>query len=104
MSDCTTRLLAARHLRAGERTEAFIKHLERVWIRNFGPMRILQVDEYRAWSSDAMRQWCTENGVQLQISPGQSPTRLAILERRHQVIRRALNLFLDGNPNIASSS
>ena len=102
MSDCTTRLLAARHLRGGEKTE-FIKHLERAWIRNFGPMRILQVDEHRAWSSDAMRQWCTENGVQLQISPGQSHTRLAILERRHQVTRRALNLFLDGNPSIASS-
>ena len=103
MSDCTTRLLAARHLRGGEKTEEFIKHLERAWIRNFGPMRILQVDEHRAWSSDAMRQWCTENGVQLQISPGQSHTRLAILERRHQVTRRALNLFLDGNPSIASS-
>ena len=75
MSDCTTRLLAARHLRGGEKTEAFIKHLERAWIRNFRPMRILQVDEHRAWSSDAMRQWCTENGVQLQISPGQSLTR-----------------------------
>jgi len=75
MSDCTTRLLAARHLRGGEKTEEFIKHLERAWIRNFGPMRILQVDEHRAWSSDAMRQWCTENGVQLQISPGQFLTR-----------------------------
>ena len=103
ISDCTTRLLAARHLLGGEKTEEFIKHLERAWIRNFGPMRVLQVDEHRAWSSDAMRAWCTENGIQLQISPGQSHTRLAILERRHQVTRRALNLFLDGNPNLAGS-
>ena len=44
ISDSSTRLLAARHLRGGERTEEFIKQLERAWIRNFGPMRILAVD------------------------------------------------------------
>ena len=104
ISDCTTRLLAARHLRGGEKTEEFIKQLERAWIRNFGPMHILQVDEHRAWSSDSMREWCTENGINLQISPGQAHTRLAILERRHQVTRRAITLFLEGNPEVARSA
>ena len=103
MSDATTRLLAARVLPHGEKSEEFLKQLERGWIRFFGPMRILQVDEHRAWSSDAAREWCTEQGVQLVISPGQAHTRLAILERRHQVTRRALELFLKGNPQIASS-
>ena len=102
ISDSSTRLLAARHLRGGEKTEEFIKHLERAWLRSFGPMQILAVDEHRAWSSDRMREWCTEQGIQLQISPGQSHTRLAILERRHQVTRRALSLFLQANPVIAS--
>ena len=102
MSDSTTRLIAARHLRGGEKTEEFIKQLERAWIRNFGPMQVLQVDEHRAWSSDRMREWCTENGIHLQVSPGQAHTRLAILERRHQVTRRAVTLFLHGNPTLAS--
>ena len=94
--------MAGRYLQGGERSEEFIKQLERAWIRNFGPMQTLQVDEHRAWSSDAMREWCTEHGIQLQISPGQSHTRLAILERRHQVTRRALTLFLNANPGIAA--
>ena len=102
ISDCTTRLLAGRHLQGGEKTEEFIKQLERAWIRNFGPMQVLQVDEHRAWSSDQMREWCTEQGIQLQVSPGQSHTRLAILERRHQVTRRAVTLFLQANPSIAA--
>ena len=43
-------------------------------------------------------------GINLQISPGQAHTRLAILERRHQVTRRALTLFLEGNPEVAKSA
>eukprot|EP00435_Cladocopium_sp_Y103_P020900 s3002_g5.t1 len=82
--------------------EAFIKQVERAWIRDFGPIHILQVDEHRAWSSDEMREWCTEQGIQLAISPGQSHTRLAILERQHQVTRRAVSIFLQSNPTVAA--
>ena len=64
-------------------------------------MKTLQVDEHRAWSSDALREWATEQGIQLVISPGQSHTRLAILERRHQVTRRAISIFLEANPGVA---
>eukprot|EP00435_Cladocopium_sp_Y103_P032566 s1782_g8.t1 len=101
MSDAMTRLLAARHLRA-ETTEEYIKQLEMAWISFFGTMKTLQVDEHRAWSSDAMREWATEQGIQLVISPGQSHTRLAILERRHQVTRKAISLFLESNPTVAA--
>jgi hypothetical protein len=101
MSDAMTRLLAARHLKA-ETTEEYIKQLEMAWIGFFGPMKTLQVDEHRAWSSDAMREWETEHGIQLVISPGQAHTRLAILERRHQVTRKAISLFLESNPTVAA--
>ena len=101
MSDSVTRLLAARVLRS-ETTEEYIRQLESAWVGFFGPMKKLQVDEHRAWSSDKMREWTTEQGIQLVISPGQSHTRLAILERRHQVTRRAVNIFLDSNPAIAA--
>ena len=102
ISDSSTRLLAARHLHGGELSKEFLKQLERAWIRHFGPMQILAVDEHRAWSSDQIREWCTEQGIQLQISLGQSHTRLPILERRHQVTRRAVSLFLQSNPTFAS--
>ena len=83
--------------------EDYIRQIEKAWINFFGPMKVLQVDEHRAWSSDQMREWATEQGIKLVISPGQSHTRLAILERRHQVTRRAVSLFLDSNPDIAKA-
>ena len=91
MSDSMTRLISARLL-ATEDSEEFIKSVEKGWIRSFGPMKVLQVDEHRAWSSEKVRSWCSENGIELSISPGQSHPRLAILERRHQVTRKALTL------------
>ena len=100
MSDAVTRLIAARHLQA-ETSQEFVRQIEQAWINFFGPMKVLQVDEHRAWSSDYIREWATEQGIQLVISPGQAPTRLAILERRHQVTRRAVSLFLESNPGVA---
>ena len=93
ISDCTTRLVAARLL-ASETTNDFIQALERSWVRHFGTMNVLQVDEHRAWCSDQMRRWASEHNVELMISPGQAHERLSILERRHQVVRRAVELFL----------
>ena len=93
ISDATTRLCAARLL-PDETPESFQKGLERAWVRSFGPMRILQVDEHRSWASDHIKTWAGHNSIQLMISPGQAHERLAIIERRHQVIRRALDLFL----------
>ena len=68
--------------------------MERAWIRSFGPMRILQVDEHRSWASDHFKTWAGNHSIQLMISPGQAHERLAVIERRHQVIRRAVALFL----------
>ena len=92
ISDAATRFLGGRVLQR-ESPEEFVLALERGWIRTFGPMKILQVDDHRSWSSDYVKSWCSENGIQLQISPGQSHTRLAILERR-QVTRRAIELYV----------
>ena len=100
MSDAVTRLIAARHLHS-ETSEEYIRQIEKTWINFFGPMKVLQVDEHRAWSSDSLREWATEQGIKLVISPGQAHTRLAILERRHQVTRRAVSIFLEANPDIA---
>ena len=93
ISDATTRLCAARLL-PDETPESFQKGLERAWIRSFGPMRLLQVDEHRSWASDHIKTWAGQNSIQMMISPGQAHERLAIIERRHQVIRRSLDLFL----------
>ena len=75
-----------------EQSDDFIRGLERGWIRHFGPPA-LQVDTHRGWSSDTTRTWTSDHGIQLKISPGQAHTRLGILERRHQVLRRGIELF-----------
>ena len=93
ISDATARLCAARLL-PDEAPESFQKGLERAWIRSFGPMRILQVDEHRSWASGHIKTWTGNHSIQLMISPGQVHERLAVIERRHQGIRRAVALFL----------
>ena len=93
ISDTTTRFAAARLL-PDETAKSFVQALERAWVRHFGTMKTLQVDEHRSWSSDTMKDWTSQHSIQLMISPGQAHERLAILERRHHVIRRALELFL----------
>lgn len=45
-------------------------------------MEVVQVDEHRAGSSDQMREWCTEQVI--------------------QVTRRAVALFLGANPTVAA--
>ena len=102
ISDATTRLCAARLL-PDETPESFQKTLERAWIRSFGPMRLLQVDEHRSWASEHFKEWTGQHSIQLMISPGQAHERLAIIERRHQVIRRALDLFLMDSEDYTSA-
>lgn len=92
-------ILAKQVLLATEDFDKFIKSVEKGWIRSFGQMKVLQVDERCAWSSEKVGVWCSENGIELSISPGQSHSKLAILERRHQVTRRALTIFMMDNPN-----
>ena len=86
ISDTTTRFATARLL-PDETAKSFVQAVERSWVRHFGTMRSLQVDEHRSWSSDTLKDWTSQYSIQ-------AHERLASLERRHHVIRRALELFL----------
>ncbi|CAE7334635.1 RE2, partial [Symbiodinium microadriaticum] len=59
-------------------------------------------DSHRSWGSDEMMHFTTEHGIELVISPGEAHERLAQLERRHQVLRRAVELYLEDNPPTGS--
>ena len=91
--DSSTKLMAARVLNS-EQTTDFISALERGWIRHFGAPHTLQIDEARGWSSETLRSWSSDHGIFLEISPGQAHTRLSVLERGHQLLRRAVELFV----------
>ena len=98
--DSNTKLMAARVLDS-EKTPDLIQAVERSWTKHFGPPTTLQVDDHRGWSSETLRNWASDHGIFLNINPGQAHARLGILERRHQVLRRAVELYIaDTNSTI----
>ena len=96
MVDECTRYMAARIV-SDEKSPSLIKALERSWIRFHGPMQQLKVDEYAGWGSDAFATWAENHDIELKISPGQVHTRTSVVERRHQLLRRAVQIYMDDN-------
>jgi len=90
--DHATRYVAIRILKT-ERSEEFVKGLERVWIKDFGIPQILRVDGAKGWSSKYIRKWCADRGIALEVAPGEAHNWLAPVERKHQVVRKALEHY-----------
>ena len=93
MVDTATKFQAASVL-YGERTSDFLHALERGWIRHFGCPTLI-TEEGRGWASDEMLTWTSDMNVQHMISPGETHTRLGIVERRHAVLRKAVEIYMD---------
>ena len=91
--DHATRYVAIRILKT-ERSEEFVKGLERVWIKDFGIPQILRVDGAKGWSSKYIRKWCADRGIALEVAPGEAHNWLAPVERKHQVVRKALEHYM----------
>ena len=79
----------------GEQSKHFSLALERHWIRHFGVPAELVTDEGRGWLSDAMQEFLGEHGIVHTVSPGEAHTRLSAVERRHAVLRKAVEIYLD---------
>ena len=79
----------------GERSSDFIHALERGWIRHFGPPTTLVSDEGRGWASDEMLAWTSSHNIQHLIAPGEAHTRLSLVERRHAILRKAVEIYMD---------
>ena len=78
----------------GERGEYPIHGLERAWIRHFGLPQCLCSDEGRGWVGEEMNAWTTQNSVEHIVAPAKSH-RLALVERRHTSLRRAIEIYMD---------
>ena len=89
-----TRYTAACLLRS-KCSEEYIKALERFWIAHFGVPGQLLTDEGRPWLSGIMDEWTTAHGLQHRVARGEAHERLAIVERRHALIRKAVEIYLD---------
>ena len=44
---------------------------------------------------DQMEQWTNFNSVEHDVAPGEAHSRLALVERRHSVLRKAIELYLE---------
>ena len=94
MADECTRYIATRIV-FDVKSPSLIKALERSWIRFHGPMQQLKVDEYAGWGPDAFATWADNHDIELKISPDQVHTRTNVVERRHQLLRRAVQIYMD---------
>ena len=60
-------------------------------MKRFGVPKILRIDEAKGWSSQRVREWATQRGVTLEVQPAENHSWLGVVERKHQVVRRALS-------------
>ena len=58
----------------------------------------------KVWESRAVRDWCSDHGVILEVAPAESHNWLGVVERRHQVVRRALEIYMEdeGEANLTN--
>ena len=91
--DVGTKFMAA-SLVLEETSESYSKALEKVWLRHFGPPRVLVTDEGRPWLGGTFETWTSAVGIDHQVAPGEAHERLALVERRHAVLRRACEVYL----------
>ena len=96
MVDEATRYTMARVIQ-DERGITLQKAFERSWVRMHGPPVRLFVDEGTGWAADATMAWAEEHAIEMKISPGQSHTRTSVVERRHQLLRKSMQLFMKEN-------
>ena len=92
--DHATRYCSIRIIKS-EKAEEFTKGVERSWIKHFGLPKIIRVDEAKGWASKHVREWCSSRGISLEVQPAEQHSWLGVVERKHQVIRRALELYQD---------
>ena len=96
MVDAASRFSAAWVLEK-EDAECAIKAIQRAWIRPYGPPKIIQCDEQRAFCSGQFQQFCNQNNIEPWIAPGEAHWKLGVVERRHPVLRKAIELYLRDN-------
>lgn len=63
MVDEATRFMATRII-ADETARTLTTAIERAWVRDYGPMKLLKVDEASAWGSDVASQWSENHSIE----------------------------------------
>ena len=91
--DMATKYQTATLLRQ-EKTDDFINGFERSWIAHFGPPATLVTDEGLGWLSDRMGDVTDAHSIFHEVAPGEAHTRLILVERRHAVLRKSIEVYM----------
>lgn len=94
MMDQATRYCALRAMKS-EKAIDLVKGIERGWIKHFSTPRYLRIDEGKGWASMRLRDWRSEHNIILEIAPAEAHNWIGSIERKHQVIRRSLELYME---------
>ena len=92
--DVASRYLVCRRV-ADETTSSLIRAIERGWIKVFGPPTVLRGDAASGTTSHQMLKWSDSMGIKLDVIPGEAHWRIGVVERSHQVMREALERFME---------
>ena len=93
MIDEATKFMAALLLKS-EKAIDYISALERYWISYFGAPTKLITNEGRNWLHDNFGIWTDEHGIHHAVAASEAHEQLALVERRHAVLRKALEVYL----------
>ena len=84
----------AASLLSSERTEDYTLALERCWLSIFGAPQCLVTDEGRGWLSEQFAEWSDTHAIHHVVAPGEAREKLALVERRHALLRKAVEIYL----------
>ena len=93
MMDQATRYIALRIMKS-EQSVDLVKGLERGWIKHFAVPRYLRIDEGKGFAAQHLRDWCSDHNIILEIAPAEAHNWIGSIERKHQVVRRTLELYM----------
>ncbi len=65
------------------------------WFRPYGKPHMLQHAETRPFCDEEVRLYLERRGIKLQVAPSEARARLGIIERRHMVLRSAVETYMD---------
>lgn len=96
--DTATRFGTAKVLRH-ENSEHVTTAVLRSWIKPYGPPQTLQFDEARCFCGQESMTFFEKFNIRVDVAPGEAHTRLGIVERRHMVMRTAIDTYMQ-NENL----
>ena len=91
--DAATKYQTAAVIHA-EKGDDYIAAIERCWVRHFGLPQIFATDEGRGWLGAEFNSWTSTHGILHEVAPGEAHQKLALVERRHQILRKAIEVYM----------